>query len=175
MVSLSSLSVSLSVSQLSGLYTSPQLPRFGNRSSLIITSSSANRSKDAASSEASRKELFDRYGLDLNDYLPKPPSKRKKRMENGKEVGREKQVVEYEPKPPRTTHKLLQVLGGKAKRKKLLSPVGMDVRPMMEVVKGSAFDILQHASIDIRLSLKRRALDEALFKSLWCTLGAPFR
>lgn len=35
------------------------------------------------------------------------------------------------------------MLGGKAKRKKLLSPAGMDVRPMMEVVKGSAFDILQ--------------------------------
>lgn len=26
---------------------------------------------------------------------------------------------------------------------KLLSPKGMDVRPMMEVVKGAAFDILQ--------------------------------
>lgn len=35
------------------------------------------------------------------------------------------------------------MLGGKAKRKKLLSPKGMNVRPMMEVVKGSAFDILQ--------------------------------
>ncbi|CAL9208897.1 unnamed protein product [Musa hybrid cultivar] len=48
-----------------------------------------------------------------------------------------------EPKPPpRTTHRLLQVLGGKARRKKLLSPKGMDVRPMMEVVRGAAFDIL---------------------------------
>ncbi|XP_048494230.1 uncharacterized protein LOC104887434 isoform X2 [Beta vulgaris subsp. vulgaris] len=56
-----------------------------------------------------------------------------------------KRVVEEDKKPPRTTHKLLQVLGGKAKRKKLLSPVGMDVRPMMEVVKGAAFDILQVA------------------------------
>lgn len=36
-----------------------------------------------------------------------------------------------------------QVLGGKARRKKLLSPKGMDVRPMMEVVKGAAFAILQ--------------------------------
>lgn len=35
------------------------------------------------------------------------------------------------------------MLGGKARRKKLLSPKGMDVRPMMEVVKGAAFDILQ--------------------------------
>ncbi|KAG6529436.1 hypothetical protein ZIOFF_011634 [Zingiber officinale] len=39
----------------------------------------------------------------------------------------------------------MQVLGGKACRKKLLSPKGMDVRPMMEVVKGAAFGILQVA------------------------------
>ncbi|KAG6525570.1 hypothetical protein ZIOFF_015532 [Zingiber officinale] len=38
-----------------------------------------------------------------------------------------------------------EVLGGKACRKKLLSPKGMDVRPMMEVVKGAAFGILQVA------------------------------
>ncbi|XP_059450174.1 uncharacterized protein LOC132181116 isoform X4 [Corylus avellana] len=44
-----------------------------------------------------------------------------------------------EPPPPK-------VLGGKARRMKLLSPKGMDVRPMMEVVKGAAFDILQVAS-----------------------------
>ncbi|KAG4395721.1 hypothetical protein GLYMA_19G017500v4 [Glycine max] len=37
------------------------------------------------------------------------------------------------------------VLGGTARRVKLLSPKGMDVRPMMEVVKGAAFDILQAA------------------------------
>lgn len=35
------------------------------------------------------------------------------------------------------------MLGGKARRKKLLSPKGMDVRPMMEVVKGAAFAMLQ--------------------------------
>lgn len=37
----------------------------------------------------------------------------------------------------------VQVLGGTARRRKLLSPKGMDVRPMMEVVKGAAFGILQ--------------------------------
>ncbi|KAK9682463.1 hypothetical protein RND81_10G075600 [Saponaria officinalis] len=95
--------------------------------------------------EAASKELFDRYGLNPIDFLPEPSSKRKRRKENGKEVGKKKQVVEEEPKPLHTTHKLLQVLAGKAKRKKLLSPVGMNVRPMMEVVKGSAFDILQAA------------------------------
>ncbi|GJY02172.1 ALP1-like protein isoform X1 [Tanacetum coccineum] len=36
-----------------------------------------------------------------------------------------------------------KVLGGTARRKKLLSPKSMDVRPMMEVVKGAAFGILQ--------------------------------
>ncbi|TQD82241.1 hypothetical protein C1H46_032213 [Malus baccata] len=39
----------------------------------------------------------------------------------------------------------MYVLGGKARRMKLLSPKGMDVRPMMEVVKGAAFDNLQAA------------------------------
>lgn len=36
-----------------------------------------------------------------------------------------------------------QVLGGKVRRKKLLSPKDRDVRPMMEVVRGAAFDMLQ--------------------------------
>ncbi|KAL7191797.1 hypothetical protein ACSBR2_023800 [Camellia fascicularis] len=62
-----------------------------------------------------------------------------------RKTGREKQVPPEEPKPPRETHKLLQVLGGTAKMKNFLSPKGMDVRPMMEVVKGAAFDILQTA------------------------------
>lgn len=91
-----------------------------------------------------KKALFERYGLDPNEFLSEPSSKsiRKKEMQKR---GRGKQIPEEEAKPPRTTHTLLQVLGGKAKRKKLLSPAGMDVRPMMEVVKGSAFDILQAA------------------------------
>ncbi|XP_024026117.1 uncharacterized protein LOC21397802 isoform X2 [Morus notabilis] len=38
---------------------------------------------------------------------------------------------------------LSQALSGKARRKKLLSPKGIDVRPIMEVVKGAAFGILQ--------------------------------
>ncbi|KNA03412.1 hypothetical protein SOVF_209520 [Spinacia oleracea] len=112
------------------------------RSSVIIASSG---SKDAMSSQE-KLELFERYGLDPNDFLSEPSVKRKRRKDRGQEMGKGKQpVVEVVRKPPRTTHKLLQVLGGKAKRKKLLSPVGMDVRPMMEVVKGAAFDILQVA------------------------------
>lgn len=43
----------------------------------------------------------------------------------------------------------VQVVGGTARRKKLLSPKSMDVRPMMEVVKAAAFGILQ-----VRLAVK---------------------
>ncbi|CAN6281488.1 unnamed protein product [Urochloa humidicola] len=38
-----------------------------------------------------------------------------------------------------------KVLGGKVRRRKLLSPKDRNVRPMMEVVRGAAFDILQSA------------------------------
>ncbi|KAK8717090.1 hypothetical protein V6N13_044371 [Hibiscus sabdariffa] len=90
-----------------------------------------------------KRVLRERYGFDPNEYLSEAKNKRTK---EGKKKGKGNEVMaEEEAKPPRTTHKLLQVLGGKAKRKKLLSPKGMDVRPMMEVVKGAAFDILQAA------------------------------
>lgn len=89
-------------------------------------------------------ELLEQYGLNphklLSDISPQP----KRRKELSKK-GKGKNVVPEESKPPRETHRLLQVLGGKVRRKKLLSPKGMDVRPMMEVVKGAAFDILQVA------------------------------
>ncbi|RWR77657.1 putative rRNA methyltransferase YlbH [Cinnamomum micranthum f. kanehirae] len=49
--------------------------------------------------------------------------------------------VDFLPEAPRNN----KVLGGKVRRRKLLSPEGMDVRPMMEVVKGAIFDILQVA------------------------------
>ncbi|CAL0321766.1 unnamed protein product [Lupinus luteus] len=99
-----------------------------------------------------KKVLLERYGYDVDadEYFSKSSSKSKRRK-GSKEViktERRKKVEESppeEPKPPRTTHKLLQVLGGTARRKKLLSPKGMDVRPMMEVVKGAAFDIIQAA------------------------------
>ncbi|KAB5521107.1 hypothetical protein DKX38_025426 [Salix brachista] len=117
-----------------------------NRFSTIVLSSYRNEltSED-------KKALFEKYGLDPNHFpsqssssSPSLKTKRRKEIQN---PGRGKQVREEdeEDKPPRTTHRLLQVLGGKAKRKKLLSPKGMDVRPMMEVVKGSAFDTLQAA------------------------------
>ncbi|EPS63609.1 hypothetical protein M569_11175, partial [Genlisea aurea] len=82
------------------------------------------------------REFIERYGVNPDVLLSRSSSKIKKRNDF---------VPSQEPKPPRETHKLLQVLGGSARRKKLLSPKGMDVRPMMEVVKGAAFAILQAA------------------------------
>ncbi|KAK6266946.1 hypothetical protein QUC31_017783 [Theobroma cacao] len=92
-----------------------------------------------------KKVLVERYGFDPNEDISEPKTKRIKEVLGQGKGKRKKVVTEEEAKPPRTTHKLLQVLGGKAKRMKLLSPKGMDVRPMMEVVKGAAFDILQVA------------------------------
>ncbi|RXH69381.1 hypothetical protein DVH24_037165 [Malus domestica] len=89
--------------------------------------------------------LMEQYGFNPDEALspePFPNGKRKKKL---KESGRDMQITPREPKAPRTTHKLLTVLGGKARRMKLLSPKGMDVRPLMEVEKGAAFDILQAA------------------------------
>ncbi|KAJ0042989.1 hypothetical protein Pint_19355 [Pistacia integerrima] len=97
-------------------------------------------------SSEDKKELLKQYGLDPDEFLSEPSSKSRRRKEVQKRGRGSKLVSDEEPQESRTTHKLLQVLGGKAKRKKLLSPKGMDVRPMMEVVKGAAFDILQVAS-----------------------------
>ncbi|PIM99788.1 16S rRNA (guanine(966)-N(2))-methyltransferase [Handroanthus impetiginosus] len=91
-----------------------------------------------------KRELLEQYRLNPDDFSSKPSKKMKWRKEQGKRGMRNNTPLE-EPKPPRETHKLLQVLGGTARRKKLLSPKDMDVRPMMEVVKGAAFSILQAA------------------------------
>lgn len=44
---------------------------------------------------------------------------------------------------PRLTHKLLRVMAGKVGGRKLASPADLNVRPMMEVVRGAVFNILQ--------------------------------
>jgi len=44
---------------------------------------------------------------------------------------------------PRLTHKLLRVMAGKVGGRKLVSPADANVRPMMEVVRGAVFNILQ--------------------------------
>lgn len=126
--------------------TTPTNPPFS-----LLVFSSTKQGNGLATDD--KKILLERYGYDADadadEYLSQSSSKSKRRKDS-KEVpktGRKKQVQESpeEPKTPRATHKLLQVLGGTARRKKLLSPKGMDVRPMMEVVKGAAFDILQAA------------------------------
>ncbi|KAK1307474.1 hypothetical protein QJS10_CPA10g00288 [Acorus calamus] len=104
-----------------------------------IEASSSNSRRDAYVIDEKTQLLLERYGIDPSELEPRRDKKSRRKRE---EV--EKQLPE-ETKAPRTTHKLLQVLGGKARRKKLLSPKGMDVRPMMEVVKGAAFGILQVA------------------------------
>ncbi|KAF6157303.1 hypothetical protein GIB67_004241 [Kingdonia uniflora] len=122
-----------------------QLLRFSNpkqryrQPHFIISSSS---SSDNGLSTKDKKLLLEKYGFD-SDY--ESAKKRSRRKGGGEKRGRKKGVEAEEAKQPRTTHKLLQVLSGKARRMKLLSPKGMDVRPMMEVVKGAAFDILQVA------------------------------
>ncbi|CAN1153210.1 Putative rRNA methyltransferase YlbH [Linum perenne] len=111
---------------------------------VAIVCSYSNKSRGESETQDER-SLLESYGLDPDSFLSEPAHKGKRKKEVQK-TGRVKQVPEEKVvKPQRTTHRLLQVLGGKAKRKKLLSPKGMDVRPMMEVVKGSAFDILQAA------------------------------
>ncbi|KAK4757061.1 hypothetical protein SAY87_007188 [Trapa incisa] len=91
-----------------------------------------------------KRELLQSYGLNPDEFLSEPsPKARRRKDAQGTGRGRKFQVEDSPP--PRTTHKLLQVLGGTARRKKLLSPKGMDVRPMMEVVKGAAFAMLQAA------------------------------
>ncbi|KAG5112228.1 hypothetical protein JHK82_035497 [Glycine max] len=95
-----------------------------------------------------KKILLEKYGYDIDadEYFSQSSSKSKRRKEQPRRRGgKQVQDPPEDPKPPRVTHKLLQVLGGTARRVKLLSPKGMDVRPMMEVVKGAAFDILQAA------------------------------
>ncbi|AES74644.1 putative 16S rRNA (guanine(966)-N(2))-methyltransferase [Medicago truncatula] len=121
---------------------------FSSKPSSSLTLFSSSKSGNGLASEE-KKILLERYGYDVDadDYFPQsssPKSKRKKEQQKTR-GGKQVQDPPVEPKPPRTTHKLLQVIGGTARRTKLLSPKSMDVRPMMEVVKGAAFDILQAA------------------------------
>ncbi|GAA0146679.1 RNA methyltransferase [Lithospermum erythrorhizon] len=109
---------------------------------LVITLSSKSASGLARDQQ---RELLEHYGLNPDEFMSEPSLKKKRRKEQGKTGKGNQQIVPEEATPPRETHRLLQVLGGTARRKKLLSPKGMDVRPMMEVVKGAAFAILQAA------------------------------
>ncbi|XP_019708744.2 uncharacterized protein [Elaeis guineensis] len=118
-----------------------------HRRYLAIVSSSTTNAREAYASKETRKKILESYGLDPSDFISEPSRRSRRKRRDADKAGKGQQV--YQPpevsKPPRATHKLLQVIGGKARRKKLLSPKGMDVRPMMEVVRGAAFDILQVA------------------------------
>lgn len=114
------------------------------RSSCLITFSYCNDSKSRLQIEKER-ECLEQYGLNPDEFLSQPSPQRKRRKGQAKTGENGRQEITEESKHPRETHKLLQVLAGKARRKKLLSPKGMDVRPMMEVVKAAAFAILQAA------------------------------
>lgn len=125
------------------VFVVPSLTASRRRPSFTVNSSI----KSPKSAEEQR-ELLKQYGLDPDEFLPQPPTPPKtKRKKEQQKAGKGKHVPGEETKlrQSRETHKLLQVLGGKARRKKLLSPKSMDVRPMMEVVKGAAFAILQAA------------------------------
>ncbi|KAI3452358.1 hypothetical protein Pfo_009023 [Paulownia fortunei] len=121
----------------------PSKPTCSSRHrSFVITFS--YKPKNGIVDNDKKREFLEQYGLNPDEFLSKPSPKIKRRREQGNTGMRNHTPLE-EPKSPRETHKLLQVLGGTARRKKLLSPKGMDVRPMMEVVKGAAFGILQAA------------------------------
>ncbi|XP_038972537.1 putative rRNA methyltransferase YlbH isoform X2 [Phoenix dactylifera] len=117
-----------------------------HRRHLAIVSSTTN-AREAYGSNDTKQKILESYGLDPSDFISERSRRSRRKRRGADNAGKGEQV--HQPpetsKPPRATHKLLQVLGGKARRKKLLSPKGMDVRPMMEVVRGAAFDILQVA------------------------------
>ncbi|KAJ1293707.1 hypothetical protein BS78_01G089200 [Paspalum vaginatum] len=108
---------------------------------------------NAAAAARERRRFLERYGLNPDDYEDdaEEDTREERRGRRGRrrpgkgEEAAEAAVAPAKAAEPRETHKLLQVLGGKVRRRKLLSPKDRNVRPMMEVVRGAAFDILQSA------------------------------
>nr|CAB3498290.1 unnamed protein product [Digitaria exilis] len=113
----------------------------------------------AAAAARDRRRFLERYGLNPDDFKDdaeentreeRRDRRRRRRSGRGEEAA-EAVVGPSKSAEPRETHKMLQyvcffqVLGGKVRRRKLLSPKDRNVRPMMEVVRGAAFDILQSA------------------------------
>ncbi|OEL22062.1 hypothetical protein BAE44_0016920 [Dichanthelium oligosanthes] len=126
----------------------------------------------AAAAARERRRFLERYGLNPDDYEDDaegdPREERRRDRRGRRRSGRGEDAAEAAVAPakaaePRETHKMLQwqfqnevllvlkcvcffqVLGGKVRRRKLLSPKDRNVRPMMEVVRGAAFDIVQSA------------------------------
>ncbi|TVU45182.1 hypothetical protein EJB05_04657, partial [Eragrostis curvula] len=118
-----------------------------------VAASAAPSGAAAAAAARERRRILERYGLNPEDFVDEVvdgsrEGRRKDRRGRRSGRGEEDAEVSVAPKKaaePRETHKMLQVLGGKVRRRKLLSPKDRNVRPMMEVVRGAAFDILQSA------------------------------
>uniref|UniRef100_M1A9F3 Uncharacterized protein n=1 Tax=Solanum tuberosum TaxID=4113 RepID=M1A9F3_SOLTU len=75
------------------------------RRPFIITVSSKSNNELSVDK---KRQLLEQYGLNPDEFLSEPSPKTKKRREQSKS-GTGKQVLVEEPKPPRETHKLLQV------------------------------------------------------------------
>lgn len=84
--------------------------------------------------ELSTKEIIELAGVQV-------PKRLVQQLQQERKKG--KTSMEKEITPIRKTHKILRVIAGKASGKKLLSIADISVRPMMEVVRGAVFDILQ--------------------------------
>lgn len=119
----------------------------------VAASAAPSGAAAAAAAARERRRFLERYGLNPNDFeedAEENPRQERKDRRRRRQSGRGEQTAEAAVTPakveePRETHKMLQVLGGKVRRRKLLSPKDRNVRPMMEVVRGAAFDILQSA------------------------------
>uniref|UniRef100_A0A0E0D6A2 Uncharacterized protein n=1 Tax=Oryza meridionalis TaxID=40149 RepID=A0A0E0D6A2_9ORYZ len=116
---------------------------------LPVASSAAPSGAAAAASARERRRFLERYGLNPDDFEDdaeaEPREERRDRRKRRSGRGEAEDAPAKAAAEPRETHKMLQVLGGKVRRRKLLSPKDRNVRPMMEVVRGAAFDILQSA------------------------------
>ncbi|KAK3146164.1 hypothetical protein QOZ80_3BG0262500 [Eleusine coracana subsp. coracana] len=120
---------------------------------LPTAASAAQSGATAAAAARERRQILERYGLNPEDFVDEVEddsrdrrrSDRRRRRSGRGEEDSEVSVSQKKAVEPRETHKMLQVLGGKVRRRKLLSPKDRNVRPMMEVVRGAAFDILQSA------------------------------
>ncbi|KAL7223981.1 hypothetical protein ACSBR1_025440 [Camellia fascicularis] len=92
---------------------------------------SSVESNNGLSSDQKR-EFLERYGLNPDDFLSKPsPKTRRKEL---RKTGRGKQVPPEEPKPPRETHKLLQIRHREAVG--IIGPSGTGKSTILKIMAG---------------------------------------
>ncbi|XP_044346030.1 uncharacterized protein [Triticum aestivum] len=115
---------------------------------LGVVASASPKGAEASEAARERRRFLERYGLNLDDFEedvepdPREDRRREMRMRWSGRGEEEAAVSPARSVERRETHKMLQVLAGKVRRRKLLSPKDRNVRPMMEVVRGAAFDII---------------------------------